>query len=101
MPLHGVAGGTHHGQNARIGHHDDAAREGVAEDEKCHREGACIVVLIGEAPVDATGRTIRLGAVLAPVDQGGTGKQQGICPSAGNKQAAVERTEAVSLGTEI
>ena len=101
MPLHGLAGGAHRGQDARVGRHDETARQRVAADEQRHRVGARVAVLVGDAPVDAAGRAIRLRAVLAPVGQRGAGEQQGVRPGAGDEQAAVERIKAVSLGTEI
>lgn len=87
--LHGPAGRVHRGQDARVGRHDDAAREDVAEDEQRHSVGACRGVLVGPAPVDATGGAVRLGPVLPPVGQRGAGEQQGIDPSAGDEQAAM------------
>lgn len=85
----------HPHQNVRIGCDDDAAGQDVAEDEERHSVGARCSVLIGQAPVDTTGGAVRLGSVLPPVGQRRAGKQQGIDPSAGDEQAAVNSAEPV------
>lgn len=95
MMLHILAGCLHRDQNARVGCHDNAAWKDVAEDEQCHSVGACCRVLIGQAPVNATGGAIRLWSIFPPVGQRGAGKQQGIGPSTGNEQTAVNRVKPV------
>ena len=52
-------------------------------------------MLIGQAPVNATGGAIRLWSIFPPVGQRGAGKQQGIDPSKGNDQTAVEGVKPV------
>lgn len=86
----------HPHQNARIRRHDDAAGQDVAEDEERHSVGARCGVLIGEAPVDTTGGAVRLGSILPPVGQRRASKQQGIDPSTGDEQVAMNRAEPVS-----
>lgn len=89
MLLHILAGCMHCDQNAYVGCYNNAARKDVAEDEQCHSVGACCGVLIGQAPVNATGSTVGLWSIFPPVDQRGAGKQQRIHPSTGNEQTAV------------
>lgn len=74
MLLHGLAGRVHCDQNARVGGHDNAAREDVAEDEQRHSEGACRGVLIGQAPVNATSGAIRFWSIFPPVGERGASK---------------------------
>lgn len=103
--LHFLAWRMQHGQNARVRCEDDAAGQDVAEDEECQRVGACCWVLIGQAPVDATGSAVRFRSILAPAGQRWAGEQQSIDPSAGDEQAAMsgvkpvpcEKTAALSL----
>lgn len=86
---------VHAHQNAGVRRDDDAAGQDVAEDEEGHSVGARCGVLIGQVPVDATGGAVGLGSVLPPVSQRRGGKQQGIEPSTGDEQAAVNRLKPV------
>lgn len=95
MLLHILTGCVHCDQNACVGCHDNTAWKDVAEDEECHSVGACCGVLIGQAPVNATGGAIRLWSIFPPVGQWGAGKQQGIDPSTGNEQTAVNGVKPV------
>lgn len=96
MLLHSLAGCVHCNQDARIGRHNNTAWEDVAEDEQRHGVRACRAVLIGQAPVDATSRAIRLWSVFPPVGQRRAGEQEGIDPSTGNQQTAMRGAEPVS-----
>lgn len=95
MLLHILAGCMHCGQDACVGSYNNTARKDVAEDEQCHSVGARCGVLIGQAPVNATGGTIRLWSIFPPVDQWGAGEQQGIDPSTANEPTAVNRVKLV------
>ncbi len=95
MLLHILARCMHCEQNACIGCYDNTAWKDVAEDEQCHGVGACSGVLIGQAPVNATGGAIRLWSVFPPVGQRRGGKQQSVDPSTGNEQTAVNRVKPV------
>lgn len=95
MLLHSLAGRMHCDQNACVGCYNNTAGEDIAEDEQCHRVGARCGMLIGPAPVNATGGAIRLWSIFPPVGQWGAGKQQGIDPSTGNEQTAVNRVKPV------
>lgn len=53
-------------------------------------------MLIGQVPVNATGGAIRLWPIFPPVGQWGAGKQEGIDPSTGNEQTAMNRVKPVS-----
>ncbi len=95
MLLHILARRLHCDQNACIGCHYNTTWKDVAEDKQCHSVGASCGVLIGQAPVNATGGAIRLRSVFPPVSQWGAGKQQGIDPCTGNEQTAVSRVKPV------
>lgn len=95
MLLHVLAWRIHRHQNAGVRGDDDAAGQDVTEDEERHSVGACCRELIGEAPVNATGGAVRFRAVLPPVGQRWAGKQQGIDPSAGDEQAAMNGAKPV------
>lgn len=56
-------------QNTGVRRDDDAAGQDVAKDKKCQSVGARCHVLIGQAPVDATGSAVRFRSVLPPVGQ--------------------------------
>lgn len=95
MLLHSLAGRMHCDQNACVGCYNNTAGEDIAEDEQCHSVGARCGMLIGQVPVNATGGAIRLWSIFPPVGQWGAGKQQGIGPSTGNEQTAVNRVKPV------
>lgn len=95
MLLHILAGWLHCDQNACVGCHDNTAWKDVAEDEECHSVGTCCGVLIGQAPVDATGGAIRLRSIFPPVGQWGAGEQQSIDPSTDNEQTTVDGVKSV------
>lgn len=90
----------HGGQNAGVRRDDDAAGQDVAEDEERQSVGARRRMLIGQAPVDATGGAVRLRSVLPPVGQRRAGEQQGVEPGAGDEQTAVNRAEPVPWENE-
>lgn len=96
MLLHGLPGCLHSHQDARVGRNNYAAWKDVAENKERHSVRAGCAELIGQAPVNAAGGSIRLWSVLSPVDQWGAGKQQRIDPSTGYEQLAVKRPEPVS-----
>lgn len=85
----------HRHQDARVRRDDDAAGQDVAEDEERQGVGARCAVLIGQVPVDATGRAVRLRAVLPPVGQRRAGEEQGVDPSTGDEHTAVNRVKPV------
>lgn len=88
----------HRHQDAGVGRDDDAAGQDVAEDEERQSVGARRRVLIGQAPVDATGGAVRFRSVLAPVGQRWAGKQQRIEPSTGDEQTAMNGAKPVPCG---
>lgn len=85
MLLHILAGCMHRDQNASVRCHNYTGGEDVAEDEQCQSVRARRGMLIGQAPVNATGGAVRLRSVFSPVDQRGAGEQQGVDPSAGDE----------------
>lgn len=101
MLLHILAGCLHSDQNAHVGCCNNTAWKDVAEDEQCHSVGACCRVLIGQAPVNATGSAIRLWPIFPPVGQRGAGKQQGIDPRTGDEQTAVNAVKPVPCRNTI
>lgn len=98
--LHLLAWRMHRHQDAGVRREDDAAGQNVAEDEECQSVGARCRVLIGQAPVDATGSAVRFRSVLPPVGQRWAGEQQGIDPSAGDEQTAVNGVKSVPCGNK-
>lgn len=72
--LHVLAGRLHCEQNAGVRCNDHTGGEDVAEDEERQSVCACHSVLIGDAPVNATGGTIRFWSIISPVDQRGAGE---------------------------
>ena len=96
MLLHGLAGCLNCDQNACVGRYNNAAGKDVAEDKEHQSEGAGCGVLIGQAPVNAAGGAIRLWSVFPPVAQRAARKQQGVDPSTGNEQTAMNRVKPVS-----
>lgn len=95
VPLHLLAWSMHRHQDAGVSCEDDAAGQDVAEDEECQSVGACCRVLIGQAPVDATGSAVRFWSVLPPVGQRWAGEQQGVDPSTGDEQRAMSGPKPV------
>lgn len=95
VALHVPAGCAHRDQNARVRSNNHTARNDVAQDEQRHGVGAGRRVLIGKAPVDATGGAVRLRSVFPPVGQRAAGKQQRVEPRAANQQAAVSPVKPV------
>lgn len=96
MLLHISAGCMHCDQNACVGRYYHAAWKDVTEGEQCHNVGPCCGVLIGLAPVNATGCAVRLWSVFPPVEQRGAGEQQGVDPRTGNEQMAMKRVKSIS-----
>ena len=93
--LHLLAWRMHRHQNARVRRDNDAAGQHVAEGKERHSVGARRAVLIGPAPVDATGSAVGFGAVLPPVGQRGASEQKGVEPSAGDEPTAVNGVKPV------
>lgn len=94
--LHVLSGRLHCKQDASIRCYDHRGREDVAKDEERQSVRAGHSVLIGHAPVDAAGGAIRFWSIFSPVDQRGTGKQQGVDPSTGNKEVAMNGVKPVA-----
>ena len=100
VPLHGPLGRPKPGHDGPVGRHDGAAWQDVAEEEERHGVGARLHVMVGAPPVDAAGRAVGLGTVLAPARQRGRGEQQGVRPGAAHEPAAVAGVEPVPYGVE-
>lgn len=88
-------------QNTGVRRDDDAAGQDVAKDKKCQSVGARRHVLIGQAPVDATGSAVRFRSILPPVGQRWAGEQQGIDPSAGDEQTAMNGVKPVPCENKV
>lgn len=72
--LHVLAGRLHREQDAGVRHYDHGGREDVAEDEERQSVRARHGVLIGHAPVDATGGAVRFWSIFPPIEQRGGGE---------------------------
>lgn len=101
MLLHGLARCLHCDQDTCVGCNNNAAWKDVAADEQRHGVRTCWDVLIGQAPVNTAGGSIRLWSILSPVNQWGAGKQQGIDPSTSNEQASMKRVKPVSCENRV
>lgn len=99
MLPHGSAGPPHPPEDQRVGGEDEEAGEKVAEDE----EGEDVErgLPARGVPHDAAGCPIGLGAVAAPLGQGGRGKHEGICPDAQQQHSGVAGRELVACSTGI
>lgn len=94
--LHVLAGRLHREQNPGIRRYNNTGGEDVAEDEECQSVRARHCVLIRHAPVNATGGAVRFWSIFSPVDQRGAGEYQGVDPSAGDEEAAMNGVKPVS-----
>lgn len=90
----GSAGHPHRPEDQRVGDEDEEAGEKVAEDE----EGEDVErgLPAGGFPGDAAGCPVGLGAVAAPLGQGGRGEQQSIHPDAQQQHSGVAGRELVA-----
>lgn len=95
----GSPGHPHRPEDQRVGDEDEEAGEKVAEDE----EGEDVERGLPARgfPRDAASCPIRLGAVAAPLSQGGRGKHQGVCPDAQQQHSGVAGRELVACGRGI
>lgn len=91
-----LAGRLHREQDASVRRYDHGGGQDVAQNEECQSVRARHSVLIGHAPVNATGGAIRFWSVFSPIDQRGAGKYQGVDPSTGDKEIAMNGVKPVS-----
>lgn len=82
--LHCLAGAADGQQDEHVGQKDDRAGNNVAEEEEADDVAHSQRVLARHVPVDAARRTVRLGPVLSPPQQGPHGKHSRVAPDPGD-----------------
>jgi len=95
----GAPGHPHRPEDLRVGDEDEEAGEQVAEDE----EGEDVErgLPAGGFPGDAASGAVGLGAVAAPLGQGGRGEHQGVRPDAQQQHSGVAGGEPVACSRGV
>ena len=96
VAIHGFLCGAHGHQDACVWCHYDGAGQEVTGDEEGEGVRAGAGLEVGQAHVDAAGGTVGLRAVLTPVGQGATGKDQGVQPGTHHQQTSVDWSKPVT-----